>query len=243
MNAIILAAGRGSRLQPLTNEVPKPLLRVDGTTIIERQICFLRQVGVSSIHVVIGYKYKMFAFLEQKYNVNLIVNPLFETLNNFYSLYLAEQYFGNSYVLEGDVYLSRNFLKKAVRQSTYFIGIKKNCQHEWLFEFSKDKLQSILLPGEPGHSKVLSRVETFTTTGVSHWTDNDAIKIKQYLRKIVSRKNKSDAGLFWDNIIQSNLADFNIGIELVREGDWVEVDDANDLLALPHERSGTDIRS
>ncbi len=55
LNAIILAAGMGERLRPLTNDRPKPLVDVLGEPMIERQIRFLREAGVDDVTVVAGY--------------------------------------------------------------------------------------------------------------------------------------------------------------------------------------------
>jgi len=54
--ALILAAGKGNRMWPLTDNTPKPLLPLAGTTIIEKQIYELKKAGVNEIYVLIGYK-------------------------------------------------------------------------------------------------------------------------------------------------------------------------------------------
>ena len=56
MKAIILAAGRSSRLYPITLEKPKCLLEVGGKRIIDRQIDAIRDIGIKDILVVVGYK-------------------------------------------------------------------------------------------------------------------------------------------------------------------------------------------
>lgn len=110
MNAIILAAGLGSRLKPLTKEVPKPLVKVNGLSLIERQIYLLKEAGICEIIIVIGYMSDKFKFLEKKYNVKLIYNNKYKEYNNIYSLYLAQDYLNNTYILEGDVYLTKIYL-------------------------------------------------------------------------------------------------------------------------------------
>ena len=49
MNAIILAAGMGTRLRPLTNDIPKCLVKVNGMPMVERQIQFLHEIGIEDI--------------------------------------------------------------------------------------------------------------------------------------------------------------------------------------------------
>ena len=55
MRAILLAAGMGTRLRPLTLDTPKSLIEVNGRPLLERQIEFLRERGVEEIIVVTGY--------------------------------------------------------------------------------------------------------------------------------------------------------------------------------------------
>ena len=60
MRAILLAAGMGTRLRPLTLETPKPLIKVNGESIIERQIKCLKEIGIDEIIVVTGYLHEKF---------------------------------------------------------------------------------------------------------------------------------------------------------------------------------------
>lgn len=74
MNAIILAAGMGTRLRPYTNQLPKPLVQVNGEPIIERQIKFLREKNITDITIVTGYLSQKLDYLKEKYGVALIYN-------------------------------------------------------------------------------------------------------------------------------------------------------------------------
>ena len=73
MRAILLAAGIGSRLRPLTLETPKPLIQVKGEPIIERQIKALNDVGITDILIVTGYLNKKFEYLKEKYGVKILM--------------------------------------------------------------------------------------------------------------------------------------------------------------------------
>lgn len=108
-NAIILAAGKSSRLAPFTYEKPKGLFIVRGEVLIERQIEQLLSAGVSSIYVVIGYMKEKFFYLEQKYpEVHLIVNNQYGKKGNLYSLYVARKHLANTYICCADHYFTSN---------------------------------------------------------------------------------------------------------------------------------------
>ena len=76
MNAIILAAGLGSRLRPLTDDRPKCLVSVLGTPMVEQQIRFLHEVGIKDITLVTGYRADRLDYLKERYGVELVHNDL-----------------------------------------------------------------------------------------------------------------------------------------------------------------------
>ena len=86
MNAIILAAGTASRFVPLSEEYPKGLLEVKGEVLIERQIRQLRESGIDDITIVTGYKAEMFAYLCEKYGVEIVLNKDYKHYNNISSV-------------------------------------------------------------------------------------------------------------------------------------------------------------
>lgn len=120
MNAIILAAGKSGRFAPFTYEKPKGLFRVKGEVLIERQIEQLQTAGITEIYVVVGYMKEKFFYLEQKYGVRLIVNNEFGKKGNLYSLYIAREHFGNTYICCADHYFVHNpFLYENVDNHSY----------------------------------------------------------------------------------------------------------------------------
>ena len=88
MNAIILAAGLGTRLRPLTNDRPKCLVPVLGTPMIEQQIHFLHESGITDITIVSGYRADSLDYLKLRYGVKIVHNEYYNEYNNIYSLYI-----------------------------------------------------------------------------------------------------------------------------------------------------------
>jgi choline kinase len=107
---VVLAAGPGRRLQPLTDELPKTLLPLsDGRTILDLAIANLRSVGLEEIVVVTGFAASRVeerrAELERRHGVRLelVFNDRAETWNNAYSLWLAREAFqGGALLVNGD---------------------------------------------------------------------------------------------------------------------------------------------
>ena len=108
MKPIILAAGIGSRLRPITSNKPKCLVNVAGKPILDYQIKSYISAGFEKIIVVTGYKSGMvkdFCNNIEGVDIQIIENVDYETTNNMYSLYLArEEIDGNSFLLSnGDI--------------------------------------------------------------------------------------------------------------------------------------------
>jgi len=111
-NAIILAAGRGKRLGPLTYDRPKCLLNLGPMTIIEHQIANLQLYDITSITVVVGYGADRVEHLLGN-SIHYVYNPDHETTNSLYSLWLARRQAEDGFVLlNGDVVFHPQILGK-----------------------------------------------------------------------------------------------------------------------------------
>ena len=101
--AIIMAAGLGNRMHPVTLTTPKPLVKVNGKRMIDTVIEGLHNNGISEIYIVVGYLKEQFAPLVTEYpGVRLIENPYYDTCNNIASLYVARDHIENAIILDGD---------------------------------------------------------------------------------------------------------------------------------------------
>jgi histidinol-phosphate/aromatic aminotransferase/cobyric acid decarboxylase-like protein/choline kinase len=109
MQAIILAAGMGSRLGKYTKNNTKCMLPINGKTLAERALDALNEAGINKCIFVVGYKKEnVIAFLGNKYkNVEIIYvsNDIYDKTNNIYSLYLAKDYLlqDDTLLLESDL--------------------------------------------------------------------------------------------------------------------------------------------
>ncbi len=118
--AVILAAGQGKRLLPLTQEIPKALLPVgsqSNTTILEFQVSALRNLGVKEILVVVGHgKERVFSRLGDQ--VRYVENPRYLTTNSIYSFFLAMDGMGDDVlILNGDVLFHPEVVERLLHSS------------------------------------------------------------------------------------------------------------------------------
>lgn len=118
-NAIIMAAGYSARCMPLSNILPKGLFRIKGEVLIEREIRQLQEAGVKEIIVITGFLKEKFQYLQEKYGVILVHNEDYDKYNNIASLYAAQKYMKNSYILCSDNYYEDNVFHSYVYSPYY----------------------------------------------------------------------------------------------------------------------------
>lgn len=110
MRAIVLAAGKGARLESANGETAKCLLELGGTTLIDRQIRCLRASGIRDIAVVVGFRAEHIRRTCGP-QIEYIENPIFAETNSLYSLWLAREFFdGGFVVLNSDVFFHPQIL-------------------------------------------------------------------------------------------------------------------------------------
>lgn len=111
MKAIILAAGKGSRLLPITNKIPKSLIEFGNTSILEKLIRNLRECGISDISVVVGHNANKINLL----NIKKFENKNYENTNMLYSLFCAEKEIDESVIISyADIIFEKQILEKLI---------------------------------------------------------------------------------------------------------------------------------
>ncbi len=121
-NAIILAAGFGMRMVPISTEIPKGLLEVHGEPLIERTIRQLHEAGIREIYVVVGFMKEKYEYLIDGFDVTLIVNPEYAAKNNLHSLKRALRHLSNSYIIPCDIWCDQNPYRRRELYSWYMVS-------------------------------------------------------------------------------------------------------------------------
>jgi L-glutamine-phosphate cytidylyltransferase len=218
MKAIILAAGMGTRLRPLTDNTPKSLVKVQGQPMLERQVEFLQEKGIKDIIVVTGYLKEKFEYLKEKYGVTLIHNDKYDVYNNVYTMYLVREHLQDAYVTEADVFMRRNYFETELQESTYFTGVKKDFKGEWMLRFDESLKVYDIEIGD-GTDYILS--------GVSYWTKKDGELIREKLEQIIESGDFDK--FYWDDIVRLNLKQLDVHVKKIGSDDWFEIDSIEDL--------------
>jgi CTP:phosphocholine cytidylyltransferase-like protein/thiamine kinase-like enzyme len=147
-NAVIMAAGFGSRFVPLSYELPKGLLEVFGERMVERQIRQLLEASVTDITIVVGYLKEKFEYLIDKYGVKLVYNPDYAVKNNLSTLYHVRHLLKNTYILSSDNYMTENLYNTYEFDSWYSAVKAEGDTAEWCITVDKtDRIRKIEVGG------------------------------------------------------------------------------------------------
>ncbi|MBR6572923.1 MAG: NTP transferase domain-containing protein [Clostridia bacterium] len=171
--AIFIAAGFGSRLRPVTLEIAKPLVKVNGTRIIDTLIDGVMAAGIKEIYVVCGYLAEQFEQLKEKYpNITLVKNDMYTTANNISSAFLMREHLQNAYILEADLLLhNKAIFDKYIYHSCY-LGIPTEETDDWYFKTNEEGYINELGIGSTNCYRML---------GISYWDKNDGKTLSSHI--------------------------------------------------------------
>lgn len=222
--AIIMAAGTGTRMRPITLHTPKPLIKVNGIRMIDSVIQGLHKNGITEIYIVVGYLKEQFHYLQQLYpGISLLENPYYDTCNNISSLYIARDYIEDAIILDGDqIIFNTAVLAPEFERSGYNSVWTETPTSEWLQQVEHGIVTACSRTGGKKGWQLYS---------ISRWNTEDGKKLKAHL-ELEFKTNKNDQ-LYWDDVAMfCHKEEYELGIWAMNAGDVIEVDNLEELTAL-----------
>ena len=217
--AVFIAAGFGSRLVPITLNTPKPLVRVNGTRMIDTLLDAVVAAGIEEIYVVRGYLGEQFDQLLYKYpQIQFVENPIYNEANNISSALIVRHLLRNAYVLEADLVLSNPGLIMKYQYTSNYLGVPTDFTDDWCFETKNKVITKVKVGGNNCHHMF----------GISYWTEEAGAKLCEDIKKVYEMPGGKER--YWDQVpLEYCLRNYTVEVRECSFSDIVEIDSFADL--------------
>ena len=238
MQAIMLAAGKGSRLGKYTKNNTKCMLNINGKTLLERAIDALVLAGIKDFILVLGYKkdnVKKFIKdkeLDKKINITYIDNDIYDKTNNIYSLYLAKDYLikDDTVLLESDLIYDQNIVKDLVDSKEKDAAVVAKYE-EWMdgtvVKLSNSGAISSFIEKKDFDYKEVDKY--YKTVNIYKFSKEFSNKF--YLPFLESYIKAYGNNEYYELVLKviTGLKEVNLHGLILDNKDWYEIDDCQDL--------------
>ena len=220
-NAVLMAAGYGSRLAPLTNRVPKGLLQIRGEILVERQIRQLLEAGIEEIFLVVGHLKEQFSYLASNPHIHIIENPDYTHYNNISSLYRVLDILDNTYICSADNYFTENVFTPYVYRSYYAAVYGEKPTEEYYLTVDKnDRITDVQIGGTCGCYML----------GQAYFSHTFSIRFQELLKEAYNT-DLSVRELLWEQFYMRHISKLPLYRKCYPSGIIYEFDTVEDIRA------------
>ena len=229
--AIILAAGLGSRMLPVTEYLPKPLVKVLGKRIMETSLDALLASGIEEIYVVCGYLADKFQCLRDNYPmIRFVINDNYKHANNISSVLCVKDLIRNAYVIEGDLLLKNSDVITPFQSESNYLAFPVRHTNDWCFYTDQNGyIRDLRIGGS----------DCYQMVGISYWTEEDGEKLAEHAEWVFSSPDGKEK--YWDEIALSVFkSEYKIRVRECKPEDVIEIDTLEELQSIdPIYRKGS----
>lgn len=227
--AVIIAAGFGSRMVPITLNTPKPLVRVHGKRIIDGLLDAIVEAGIEEVVLVRGYLAEQFDQLLYKYPmIKFVENPSYNEANNISSAMCVRYLLKNAYVFEADLLLDNPKLVKKYQYASNFLGIPVERSDDWCFTTKNGIIQTQQVGAELKGAKKNSGLGLYQEIGISYWSENDGARLAEHIKQVYEMPGGKER--YWDQVPFVYFKDqYQVEIRECSFDDIIEIDTFREL--------------
>jgi NDP-sugar pyrophosphorylase family protein len=232
--ALLLAAGLGSRLAPLTDAVPKCLVSMSGVPILERLVRCLDGHGFERLVIVTGYRAETIGeYLGESFGgmaVEYIFSPLFETTNNIYSLWLARQLIDEPFLLvESDLVFDGDLLEPLLQPDRIAVSRQLPWMGGTTVTLDDDGNVDAFYPPPPGvYGQHCTDADHFMAVNICSLSRGVWDEVGE---RLDARVAAGQTGLFYESVFEEMAAEGSMPSKAVvfPAERWYEIDTRADL--------------
>ena len=233
--ALILAAGMGTRLAPLTDDRPKSLVEVAGAPILYHQLSMLDRVGVEECIVAIGYRGDMiidrFGSRFRSINLHYVDNPKYAETNNIFSFNLLSPFIDDDCLLiEGDVLCEEGIIADLISSKSSDVAV--------LDYVSGNPDGTVVVANYRRVTKML--LKEAQTKGMNYKHLLKTVNIYKFSRKTLTAHlfpgmqeqiDKGSSDIFYESVLADLVESqaIHLSAQVVLGRQWIEVDNPQDL--------------
>lgn len=221
--AVFIAAGFGSRMVPITFNTPKPLVRVNGTRIIDTLLDAVVAAEIPEIVIVRGYLGEQFDQLLYKYpNIKFVENPVYNEANNIASAVCVKYLLQNAYVLEADLLLKNKKIIRKYEYETNFLGIPVDRSDDWCLVTNE---KGVVIEEKVGG------VNCHQMVGISYWDSADGAKLASDVEEVYRSPGGKER--YWEQVpLVYKKENYCVHVRECQFEDIIEIDTFNELKAI-----------
>ena len=237
MKSVILAAGMGTRMRPLTYHMPKCLVPMHGRPVLEYTLDSLDRVGVDECVIVVGYRASQIeSLIGQRFRemrITYVENEVFETTNNIYSFWLAGSNMDDDILfLEGDLLFDHDIICDVLSNPNPNVAVVDAYQEHMdgtVIIADGDIAQSMVLKSQQAvdfnYEKALKTVNIYKFS--------QAMLEKCFLPEIDTWVSKGLTDQYYEAVLVDLIDQRKVRMAVSRTGArrWAEVDTVDELKA------------
>lgn len=220
MKALLLAAGKGTRISRYLDGNPKCTVELgNGQKLIEYTVKLLKSKGINEIALATGYRHQVIEELLKNEGVKFFYNPFYDVTNSIASLWFAKSFLGDQDVLimNADVFAEESVYDQLI-----------NCGKNPVLAFDSSRKKEADYKFFCPDGIIEKYGKDLSGDDISGEYVGCAVLRKDYLEKfkghLLEMINSQKHGLWWENILYELSSSDNIYVEDVKDKFWAEVD-------------------
>lgn len=236
MQAIILAAGMGSRLKELTKNNTKCMVKVNGVTLIDRMLHQIERNKIDRIIIVVGYKGELLKdyinSLDIKIPITFVENPIYNKTNNIYSLYLARDYLteDDTLLFESDLIFEDNLITMLIEDKRPTLALVDKYE-AWMdgtcVKLDENSNIDAFVPGSKFKFNEID--EYYKTINIYKFSKN--FSETHYVPFLEAYSKALGNNEYYEQVLKviTMLDDSELKAKKINGEKWYEIDDVQDL--------------